>query len=200
MAEAKAHRARGKLSREALVAAAEDVFGEYGYNGASLAMISARVGITQAGLLHHFGSKEQLLLAVLDRHRELDEATYEALANLEGGDAVVTFADQFSRGLDDRRWLRLFAVLIGESILTDHPSRPYVLQRGERLRAALGEALRDGPDIDPDADVDAIVTILLAVSNGLRTQILLGESEDVHRAFAVLIDLIRSYLRPHATV
>lgn len=202
MAEAKAHKARGKLSREAIVAAAEDVFGEYGYNGSSLAMISTRVGITQAGLLHHFGSKEQLLLTVLESHRAIDAETRARIEQADGLAALDAFATGFTAAFADRRWLQLFAVLLGESILTDHPSRAYVVERYARLRESLRVALSSGGDdaIRADADLDNVISLLLAISNGLRTQLLIGEPVDVAGSFALGIELLRDHLRVRASV
>src|SRR5690242_9214549 len=63
-------RANGRASRKAILAAAADVFAENGYRGTSLTEIANRVGMTQPGLLHHFSTKDQLLLAVVQAHEE----------------------------------------------------------------------------------------------------------------------------------
>jgi len=44
-----------------------ELFAEHGFVLTSLPMISERVGITHAGILHHFGSKEGVLRALLER-------------------------------------------------------------------------------------------------------------------------------------
>ena len=51
--------------REAVLKAALAVFGARGYNNAALAEVAEQAGMTHAGVLHHFGSKEGLLIAVL---------------------------------------------------------------------------------------------------------------------------------------
>ena len=53
--------------RERLLDAAEHLIARYGYEGASLRDIGARVGVSNATVLHHFGSKLELYRAVLDR-------------------------------------------------------------------------------------------------------------------------------------
>src|SRR5687767_3676668 len=71
--EEKKTRANGRASRKAILAAAADVFAENGYRGTSLTEISNRVGMTQPGLLHHFNTKDQLLLAVVQEHEASSE-------------------------------------------------------------------------------------------------------------------------------
>src|SRR5437588_4236601 len=57
---------RGGDTRERIVQVAQSLFAERGYRGTSLRDISARIGIKAPSLLHHFRSKEQIYLAVLD--------------------------------------------------------------------------------------------------------------------------------------
>jgi AcrR family transcriptional regulator len=52
--------------REAILAAAEAVFAEKGYDGARLEDVARRVGIRRASLLYHFADKGSLYEAVLD--------------------------------------------------------------------------------------------------------------------------------------
>lgn len=54
-------------SREAILAAAEDLFAARGYEGASLAEIAAVVGLSRGTPSYFFGAKEQLYVEVVDR-------------------------------------------------------------------------------------------------------------------------------------
>ena len=56
---------KGDRRRTQIMDAAVKLFGEVGYRSTSLRDIATRVGITHPGLLYHFNSKEDLLLAVL---------------------------------------------------------------------------------------------------------------------------------------
>jgi hypothetical protein len=51
--------------REAVLKAAMNVFGARGNNKGSLVEVAEHAGMTHAGVLHHFGSKEGLLVAML---------------------------------------------------------------------------------------------------------------------------------------
>ena len=57
--------AKSRARRQEIIDAAVEVFATVGYHKGSLRDVADRVGMSQAGLLHHFPSKEHLLQAVL---------------------------------------------------------------------------------------------------------------------------------------
>jgi len=61
-----AHRAGVRSTRDEILDAARDCFGERGYDRATIRDIAARAGVDPALVLHYFGSKEQLFAAALE--------------------------------------------------------------------------------------------------------------------------------------
>ena len=61
-------------SREAILAAAEALFAEGGYDATGLADIAARAGLARATPTYFFGSKRELYVAVLERATTAREA------------------------------------------------------------------------------------------------------------------------------
>ncbi|HSI79628.1 MAG TPA: TetR/AcrR family transcriptional regulator [Solirubrobacterales bacterium] len=56
--------------RALIVEAAGRLFGEHGYEATRLDEIAAAAGVTKPIVYRHFGSKRELYLALLDRHRD----------------------------------------------------------------------------------------------------------------------------------
>jgi AcrR family transcriptional regulator len=63
----RATRQRGEATRQQLLDEATRQFADAGFNGASLSAIATACGLGNAGVLHHFPSKERLYKAVLER-------------------------------------------------------------------------------------------------------------------------------------
>ncbi|MDQ4214960.1 helix-turn-helix domain-containing protein [Microbacterium capsulatum] len=68
---AEQNRLARERARESLVVAAIDVFAERGIDGATIAEITSRAGVAQGLVNYHFGGKDQLILAVVDRWFEM---------------------------------------------------------------------------------------------------------------------------------
>jgi AcrR family transcriptional regulator len=58
---------KGKATRDRLVEAGRDAFGEHGYDATSIADILEAAGVAKGALYHHFDTKSALFDAVLDR-------------------------------------------------------------------------------------------------------------------------------------
>jgi AcrR family transcriptional regulator len=167
--------AKGRERRDAILAAANEVFARRGFRGASLATIAKRVGMSEPGLLHHFASKEELLLEVLElRDQHDDERIAQARAAHAGPVEVVL---ELCRQNQERPGIvRLFTILAAESVDDDHPAHEWFLARYVDRRAVLADRLanaqRDG-DIDAALDPESVASQILAMFDGLQLQWLL---------------------------
>jgi AcrR family transcriptional regulator len=66
-----------RATKERILDAAETLFMEHGFEGASVRSVTAAAGVNVAGVNYHFGSKEELFQAVLTRR--LDAMNHERL-------------------------------------------------------------------------------------------------------------------------
>jgi AcrR family transcriptional regulator len=71
---------RGARSREAVLDAAERLMAEQGYEAATVAALVDEAGIPPSSIYHYFGSKEGVLLAVMERGAE---RFFDALPDLD---------------------------------------------------------------------------------------------------------------------
>jgi len=114
--------AKGEDRRQLILAVAERLLARKGWRNTSLAQIAKEAGVTPAGLLHHFESKEQLLNAVLDA-RDADD---DAHADYRRGDLITELSrvpERFERAPE---LIGTFTVLLVENIAPDAPlQRPH---------------------------------------------------------------------------
>jgi AcrR family transcriptional regulator len=187
--------AKGRERRDAILAAANEVFATRGFRGASLKTIAKRVGLSEPGLLHHFASKDELLLELLtmrDQHDE--ERIVEAYAaHAEALDVLLELCRQ---NADRPGIVRLFTILAAESVDDDHPAHEWFLER-YRLRTRqvterLASEQRAG-HIAADIDPRMVAPQILAMFDGLQIQWLM-DPEHVDMV-AVMEDFL-ARLRP----
>ncbi|GGR89819.1 TetR family transcriptional regulator [Streptomyces humidus] len=179
-------RARTEERRAEIVRAALAVIAERGYRGASMAAVAERVGLTQQGLLHHFPTKDALLVAVL---RERDQ--WDALPDTRW--RVDLLASLVEYNAMRPGVVQTFSALLGESVTEGHPAREYFTERYTRVRASMAAALRAeyGDRLPNGLTPERTAPLLVAVMDGLQYQWLLDpESVDMPGAFRDFLRLL----------
>jgi AcrR family transcriptional regulator len=132
--------------RAQLVDAATALIARIGYHRFSISALASAAGITRAGVLHHVGSKEQLLLDVLALRDERDSAAMRALRDRTPRPGAREQLDEVvRRNLAQPEIVRLYTVLAAESLDPAHPAHDFFARR---LRSGIAEmgALLDGFD------------------------------------------------------
>ncbi|MEV3908535.1 TetR/AcrR family transcriptional regulator [Streptomyces canus] len=179
-------RTRSEERRAEIVRAALEVIAERGYRGASLAAVAERVGLTQQGLLHHFPTKDALLVAVLEERDKWD-----AVPN--GNWRVDLLASLVEYNAMRPGIIQTFSALLGESVTEGHPAREYFTDRYTRVRASMTVALRTeyGDRLPNGLSPERTAPLLVAVMDGLQYQWLLDpESVDMPGAFRDFLRLL----------
>ena len=74
----------GSDSVERILAAAEDLFSEHGYDAVSISDIALRAGVSKSNVFHHFSSKDALYFAVLNDARQAFFELIDKLHDSEG--------------------------------------------------------------------------------------------------------------------
>lgn len=173
--------AKGEDRRARILAVAQRMIARNGARGTTLGQIAQEAGVTPAGLLHHFDSKEQLLNAVLDA-RDADDL---AAANLRGDtiERINAVADRFERSPE---LIGMFTVLLAENLNPDTPLHERFLGRYRLSVDIIAKGIRRGQregryrtDLDPAVKAAEIVAFI----TGLETSWLLDPSIPLAEVF-----------------
>ncbi|MFM9451486.1 TetR/AcrR family transcriptional regulator [Streptomyces europaeiscabiei] len=167
---------KAQQRRQEILKIAMDTFAARGYNNASLQEIADRAGVTQAGVLHYFRSKAQLLTSVLALR---DETDIEQLGSERprGLTFLRHLVDTARRNADREGIVRLYSVLSAESVTEGHPAQEYFRDRYTGLRVFVSEALAEAcelGEIRTDLNLEDAANAIIAVMDGLQIQWLLA--------------------------
>ena len=141
-------------TKEKILDTAEKLFGEQGYGATSLRQIIAEAGVNLAAVHYHFGSKEELLDAVVVR--KLSPINEERLALLDGamadagGITIESCLEAFlrpaiMRASKDAPFCKLMGRLLGERLMELMVVKHFQ-HVAPRFIEALHRALPDLPD------------------------------------------------------
>jgi AcrR family transcriptional regulator len=169
-------RPRDDQRRAVLLAAIVDAYADGGIGTRSLRDIAAAVGTTHRMLIHHFGSREGLLVAVVEEvEARQREGLPVAVAGARPGDALTRMWAELS-GEDLRPAERLFFECYARGASGEAPFDrlfPGIVGSWLDLAAAQG--------VDPD-----VARLSLAVVRGLLLDLVgTGHSEATTRALAL---------------
>jgi AcrR family transcriptional regulator len=159
--------AKGVAKREEILTAALEVIARQGYRKTSTKELAAAVGLSEAGLLHYFGSKEKLFEAVLRARDEADVGRFDESDLIDKLTAIIR------HNSDVPGLVQLYSTFSAEAGDPQHPSHPYFVERYARLRESLADAVRarqSAGAFTSSADPELVATLLIALSDGLQVQ------------------------------
>lgn len=162
---------KGEAKRAEILHAALDVLEREGEAGSSLRNIAKEAGISLAGLVHHFPTRDVLFTELL---RELDRAAAETFFSGTAGEDPGLLLAAAMRGIAERPVHGiLYVTLHTASLKPGHPAAPYFAERYDTLRVVFSDYVRrlqgDG-EVGADRDADYIAAAILAAADGIRFQ------------------------------
>jgi AcrR family transcriptional regulator len=180
-------RLEASARRGEIIEVSTRLIAERGYRGVSLDQIAEACGITKQGLLHHFPSKPELLVAILEHRDEVDLA--EAAEHLPRSQTIAGFRDEIralaQRNLAQPGIVQLYAVLSSEALDPTHPAHEYFRRRLAWSR----ELLRQGAETwHPDPEGFAIE--VLSFMDGLQLNWLRDPTIDFEARAMSFVDRI----------
>jgi len=188
---------RTRIRKQEILDSALVAFGQKGFYKATLADVASAAGITAAGLLHHFRTKEALLVELLHQRDLLDVQESTGGEHPRGLAMLQHLVDTMARNMCRVVTTQMYAVLSAEAVTEAHPARQWFLDRYTDLRSLIVAALRDAiSDGDVPADIDPEVTAsaIIAVMDGIQIQ-WLYDPQTVDMA-QVTAEVVNALVRP----
>ncbi|GGV39943.1 TetR family transcriptional regulator [Streptomyces griseoflavus] len=166
-------RANGVESRQRILDAAVQIAGERGYEGTSIAAVSAACGLPASSIYWHFKDKDDLIAAVIERSFD----TWLAAVELPGEETgtplerVTAMAGNVAKSLVDAPdFLRLGLMLALERRPAEPRGRTVFLQVRDIARAKIAEMAQAlVPGLDEES-MHALTTYAVAGADGLFVQ------------------------------
>jgi AcrR family transcriptional regulator len=161
-------RADGELSRERILEAATEIAAERGYEGASIALVSAKCGLPASSIYWHFKNKDDLIAAVIERSFADWLRAWQVPVGGSPQDRLVGLAMQIAKALlDSPDFIRLGLMLSLERRPVEPRARAMFLQLRAQTFDQLVDTMRGfTPDLT-DAQVHQLVTYAIAGADGL---------------------------------
>jgi AcrR family transcriptional regulator len=186
---------RTRTSKEKIIRAATELFAQQGYHGATLAEIAKAANLTEPGLLHHFPSKNHLLMAVLAERDRVDRERFDLSGMGDERDLFSSALKLVKHNETVPGLVQLFTVLVAESVQDQHPGHEFFKQRYQKVRDQVIDVLRDGQKagtVRSDITVEDLAVMIFAMMDGLQVQWLYEpERVDMAGIFERFIRMLR---------
>jgi AcrR family transcriptional regulator len=140
-----ASRGDAAVTRQAILAAARDLFAAHGVDGVSVRQVAAAAGVNHALVHRYFGAKDEMVAAILLAEAE----AMSALGRPEAGASLAAFRDVLTHALAGGRTSLLLMLraeidgLAPESLVSGAPLRPLAM-----LQAWLADHTPEGVEVD----------------------------------------------------
>jgi AcrR family transcriptional regulator len=198
---------KGEQTRTAILDEALRIASKLGLEGLTIGSLADATGMSKSGLFAHFGSREDLQLAVLDyAAQRYGELVFVPVLKIERG--LPRLRALFERWLDWTIESGLPGGCIMISAAIEYDDRPGPIRdaaianqhRGNAItQKAVRLAIEEGhlkPETDPEQISFEMLGIVLATHNHRR---LLGDKEARKRALTAFEELISRHTAPART-
>jgi TetR/AcrR family transcriptional repressor of nem operon len=191
--------ARGRATRERIVAAASELISERGIAATSLDEVIERARVSKGQLYHYFDDRAALLRAVVEHNTE---GVISYLGEVDDSWAAIrSWLDSMVELQIERRACGGCPVgsLVPQLAETDEQAREALAASFARWEGLLGDGLRSMQargKLDRRADPGELATATMAAIQG---GLLLTQTRRDPRQLAIALDAAYAHLRTHAT-
>jgi len=134
----------GRSVRDNILAAAVQLFAQYGYHAAPLRAIARIAGIQAASIYYHYANKEALLVEIMETHMRHLNANLEGILR-EQHDPLMRLNQAIANHIQlHTSYKSEFFIIDTEIRALDGDNRRYILSLRDHYESLLQELLRDG--------------------------------------------------------
>ena len=193
--------AHGDATKESILEAARESLREEGYSGTSIRAVAERAGVQLSLVHYHFGSKQSVLVAVLERENEKLLERQQALFTGPGPlSAKWRAACRFLEDDLESGYVRILWELWAAGLADEQLAARWrdATAGWRRLMAEVFEEWSREVGLELPISATAVATLVANLFQGLEVEILAGVSEDeaphleVLEAVAQLIERIEA--------
>ncbi|WP_441958785.1 TetR/AcrR family transcriptional regulator [Mycolicibacterium houstonense] len=173
--------AKGEAKRAEIKVAALAVLERDGEAGASMRVIAKEVGISLAGLMHYFPTRDLLLTELQrDGDAKFEEWYRNSDADVDPGEALAqAMVDKASKPGSGTVYLSLAAAA---AIDPSHPAAQYLRRRYERMRAIVADYVtrrQAAGTVPVHVDPEFAAAALISAADGIQIQWMSDSSIDM---------------------
>lgn len=172
---------KGAAKRAEILQAALDTIGRHGYHRTTIRQLAEAVGLSQNGLLHYFGSKEELFAEVLRRRDEIGIEVHGRSLD-DAGEIVPRVIAMVRDNAGTPGFIQLYTRLANDAAEDDHPAHAYFVEHYEAARAlgtqTFARLEADGR-LGDAADPSRLAVLLFSLLDGLQMQWMYDRSLDI---------------------
>jgi AcrR family transcriptional regulator len=183
-------RMRGPERRAQLLAVARRLFGRSGFHGVSMDQVAKEAGVTKPILYDHFGSKDELYIALLDADAQVLERQVRAALTASTGNrerirrsfqAYFDFVDEHAAG---------FKLFLQETMGADDVFRSKVQGVRDRIQGEVSDLIvRESKKVVDREDADTVALALVGMVETVARRDPGGPKDRRRRAVDTLVRL-----------
>lgn len=185
-------------TKQKILRLGEKLLKEKGINAFSYHDISSSLGVKNAAIHYHFGSKEDLLVAIIEDNRQrFEHIITKTAGNHPAGvwDSLQEFINIYTSGIENNHQICLFGSLGSDFFTIGTRGQENLRQLSEKILLWLSEILTEGKkqgefEYKGKARTKAIM-ICSALAGGLQLARISGKKD-----FYDLVDQVKSDLKP----
>ncbi len=191
-------RLEGRPMRENILAAAVQLFAEYGYHAAPLRDIARIAGIQAASIYHHYPNKQSLLVEIMETHMQRLVSSTEHILQTHSDPLQRLYAVIANHIRLHTSYKDEFFIIDTEIRALEDENRSYIISLRKKYEALLQDLLRDGMERGTfrQSDVKISSYAIIAMCTEVATWFRADGRLTVHQVIDIYSQMITEGLLP----